>query len=298
MIDYIKGYFLDKNKAYEHIESTYGMNSIHYSRYNKKQQKMINYDSYFKDFHNMNVKITNKKGLVENSLHVLYNNMNGAEINRNDNDFCYSDLLTTLDFVKDVSDYSLDHIYLGQNLEFGFNLKVPFDVDKFILNECVLYDYKPHTWLENTSEKTLKSFTKGYYRFKIYNKAKQFSLTHQLLRIELKFIDKRGFNDLGIYSTADLADKENLYSIYELMYRLIDEKLMIIDNIEIPNLTEYKKRKLYRYTSAKFWSELPTTRLNIEKMTCQKLLKKNNLLTNKKILLELMESKFFELIDR
>ena len=298
MIDYIKGYFKDKEQVFRHINSTYGMNSIHYSRFNKKQQVMINHDSHFKDFYNLNFKITNQKGLVENSLHVLHNNMNGAEKNRNDNDFSYSNLLSSLDFVKDISDYSLDDIDLSQKLEFGFNLEVHFDVDNFILNDCVLLNYKPHTWEENTETKTLRSFTTGYYRLKIYNKSKQFSLPNPLLRIELKFLDKRGFNDLGIYTMSDLANKENLYKIYNLMYSLIDTKLMIVDNIENRNFSDYKNRKLYRYCSPKFWNELPKDLLKSEKLKCQNMFCKNNLFTNKKTLLELMESKFYELIDK
>lgn len=298
MIDYIKAYFNDKNAVFNHLKSAYGMNSLKYSGFNKKQQEMINYDTHYKDFHNLNFKITNKSGYVENSLHTLFNNLNGSEINRNDNDFSYSNLLTALDFVTDISDYPLQECNLSSQLEFGFNLEVPFDVDDFILNHCVLLNYKPHTYLENTDIKTLKSFSNGYYRLKIYNKGKQFSNPNQLLRIELKFTDKRGFQKLDIYKLSDLADKENLYKIYDLMYRLIDEKLMIVDNIQNQTFSNYKKRKLYNFCLPKYWNELPKLKVKSEKLRYEKMLLKNNLLTNKKILLELMESKFYELIDK
>lgn len=298
MIDYIKAYFTDKNDVFNHLKSAYGMNSIRYSRFDQKIQELINYDTHYKDFHNLNFKITNQKGFVENSLHTLFNNLNGSEINRNDNDFSYSNLLTSLDFVNIISDYPLDECNLSSQLEFGFNLNVPFDVDDFILNQCVLLNYKPHTYLENTELKTLKSFTNGFYRLKIYNKAKQFSLPHQLIRIELKFIDKRSFQELGIYKLSDLADKENLFKIYDLMYRFIDEKLMIVDNIQNQNFSDHKKRKLYNFCLPKFWNELPKSKIKSEKFKCKKMLHKNNLLSNKETLLELMESKFYELIDK
>lgn len=298
MIDYIKAYFTDKNAVFNHLKSAYGMNSIHYSSFNKTQQEMINYDTHYKDFFNLNFKITNKNGYFQNSLHTLFNNLNGSDINRNDNDFSYSNLLTALDFVTDISDYPLQECNLSSQLEFGFNLEVPFDVDDFILNQCVLLNYKPHTYLENTDTKTLKSLTNGFYRLKIYNKGKQFSNPNQLLRIELKFIDKRGIQKLGINKLSDLADKENLFKIYDLMYRLIDEKLMIVDNIQNQTFSNYKKRKLYNFCLPKYWNELPKLKVKSEKLRCKKMFLKNNLLTNKKILLELMESKFYELIDK
>src|SRR5690606_35157536 len=100
-----------------------------------------------------------------------------------------------------------------QGLEFGFNLEVPFDVDDFIINDCIMMDYKSHSKFEQTEEKTLKEFSKCYYKIKIYNKGKQFGLQHNLLRIEIKYLDKRAFNNLGIYSVQDLLCKTNLSRI-------------------------------------------------------------------------------------
>ena len=82
------------------------------------------------------------------------------------------------------------------------------------------------------------------------------------------------------------------------MYRLIDEKLMIVDNIQNQTFSNYKKRKLYNFCLPKYWNELPKLKVKSEKLRCKKMFLKNNLLTNKKILLELMESKFYELIDK
>lgn len=298
MIDYFKAYFKDKNKVFNHLNRNYSLTHHHSEGFDKKTQEMVIRDTYFRDFYNLNLKITNRKGLIENSLHCLYNNINGANINRNDNDFSYSNLLTSLDFVQNILDYSPDEMNLSQGLEFGFNLIIPFNVDDFILNSCILLNYKPHTHLDSTDTKTLISFTNGYYRLKIYNKSKQFSLPYPLLRIELKFIDKRGFCKLGIHTLSDLADKENLYKIYNVMYNLINDKLMIVDNIERHNFSDYKSRKLYRFCTSKFWNELPKSKLKLEKIKCEKALLKNNLLTNKKTLLELMDAKFYELIDK
>lgn len=298
MIDYFKAYFNDKNQVFKHVNSNYSMTHNHYERFDKKMQEMVTYDTYFKDYYNLNLKITNHKGFIQNSLHCLYNNINGSTINRNDNDFSYCNLLTSMDFVKNILDYSLAEMNLSEGLEFGFNLMTPFNVDDFILNSCISLNYKPHTHLDSTDTKTLISFTNGYYRLKIYNKSKQFSLPSSLLRIELKFIDKRGFNNLGIYTLSDLTDKENLHKIYGVMYNLINIKLMVVDNIKNRNLSDYKNRKLYRYCSPKFWNELSKSKLKIEKTKCQKALIKNNLLTNKKTLLELMDSKFYELINK
>jgi hypothetical protein len=299
MIDYIKGYFKNKGDVQNHVTECYGMTVGNYTSYCPLANELIDRYTYFRDFYNLNIKITNKKGFVENSLHTLYNNMNGSQINRNDNDFSYNNLLSSLDFVQSILGCSLHDVNLSQGLEFGFNIEVPFDVDEFINNDCVFYDYRPHSNTETvcTDVKTIKVFSKGYCAFKIYNKGKQFQLPYPLLRIELKFLDKRGFNKLGIYALSDLSDKDNLQKIFNLMYSELGNHLMMVDNIEIREFTDYKKKILYRYCSFKFWNELPTFKLKKEKVKCLKILQKNKLLNNKNYVLEAIKSKFNELIN-
>ncbi|MGV8914137.1 MAG: hypothetical protein ACOH1X_01680 [Kaistella sp.] len=296
MIDYIRAYFKNKDTVRHHISDCYGMNINRYTRFSKRDDDEIKYCTYFRDFFNLNIKITNKKGFVENSLHTLYNNINGSEINRNDNDFTYNNLLSSLDYVKNLLDCPLEDAFLSQGLEFGFNIEVPFDVDCFINNDCVFYNYRTHTSTEDTDVKTIKVFSKGYCSFKIYNKGKQFQLPYPLLRIELKFLDKRGFNNLGIYTLSDLSDKDNLQKIFNLMYSELDKHLMMVDNIEVREFTDYKKKILYRYCSFKFWKELPSFKLKKEKSKCLKMLQKNKLLNNKIFVLDAIKSKFDELI--
>ena len=298
MIDYIKAYFKDKDAIQHHISQSYGMETNEYSRFCKKENRQINHCSYFQNFHNLYIKITDKSGFVENSLHTLFNNMNGSEINRNDNDFAYSDLIVSLDYLETLLDCSLDDAYLSQGLEFGFNIEVPFDVDDFINNDCVFYNFRTHTSTEDTDVKTIKVFSKGYCSFKIYNKGKQFQLNYPLLRVELKFIDKRGFNNLGIYTLSDLSDKNNLQKIFNLMYYEFNKHLLIVDNIEVCAFSDYKNRIIHRYTSFKFWNELPTFKLKKEKLKCLKILQKNKLLNNKKCVLDAIQSKFYELINK
>lgn len=298
MIDYVKAYFVDKETILEHISSSYTMNCNNYSRFCTRQQREINYTSYFKDFFNLNIKINNKRGFIQNSLHVLYNCLNGANINRNDNDFSYSNLLSSLDYVENLLDYPLDEVELSRGLEFGFNIEVPFDVDEFVTNDCIFYDYRTHKSTQSDDERTIKVFTKGYYDFKIYNKGKQFQSPGFLLRVELKFNDKRGFNNLGIYTLNDLRDKENLRKIFDLMHTEFETHMIIVDNIDRREFSDYKKKKLYRYTAFKFWNELSADKLKEEKKKFMKLLQKNNLLNNKKFVLDGMKSKFSELIDK
>lgn len=297
MIDYIKAYFADKDTVFKHIHGAYKMDSNCYERFDIKKKEVVQYQTYFKSFHNLFVKISNKLGFLENSLHVLYNNLKQPDSNRNHNDFTYSNLLESLDFVKDLTDYPLEKMMLSQGLEFGFNLEVPFEVDDFIVKDCLMFDFKPHSFLEHSEEKTLKEFTHGFYKLKIYNKAKQFSLPNPILRIELKFLDKRGFNNLGIFSIKDLSDQTNLYTIFKLMMYLISKHLLVVDNVENRGFSDYKHRKIHRFCSFKFWHELPHFQLKSSKVNCYRTLEKYKLMENKKLLLSLMESKFYELIN-
>ena len=82
------------------------------------------------------------------------------------------------------------------------------------------------------------------------------------------------------------------------MYDEVNKHLMIVDNIGVRAFSDYKNKILHRYTSFKYWNELPTFKLKKEKLKCLNILQKNKLLNNKKYVLDAMESKFYELINK
>jgi len=298
MIDYIKAYFPERDEILNLMRENYTLEKINYTRFDKKENEIISYETYKQNFENMELKITNKEAYIHNSIHHFYNRAVYG-VDGNFNDFRHSNLVNSIDFLEDRIKLSSDKLYLSQGLEFGLNLKVPFDIDQFILHECILYDFSEVSkFPQPTEEQVYKEFEKGNYRLKIYNKGRQQCKNlESILRIEIKFLDKRDFNKKGIYVLSDLEKKDNLYFLYDKLFTLIKSKLMCVDNIEGGNFTNYKKTKLYKYCSPKFWAESNKDKFKLESRKVFPYFEKNKLLEHKKVLLTLMDSKFIELLE-
>ncbi|RZJ52418.1 MAG: hypothetical protein EOO44_11845 [Flavobacterium sp.] len=298
MIDYIKAYFPDKNEILNLMTENYVLDKINYKRFDKKESETVLYETYKTNFENMELKITNKEAYIHNSIHRFYNKAVYG-IDGNYNDFKHSNLVNSIDFLEDRIKFHSDKLYLSQGLEFGLNLKVPFDIDQFILHECILYDFSEVSkFPQPTEEQVYKEFEKGNFRLKIYNKGRQQCKNlESILRIEIKFLDKRDFNKNGIYVLSDLENRDNLQFLYDKLITLVKSKLMCVDNIENRNFTNYKKTKLYKYCSAKFWAELDKDKFKLESNKVYSYFEKNKLLEHKNILLDLMDIKFEELLD-
>ncbi|UPQ77086.1 hypothetical protein [Chryseobacterium nepalense] len=297
MIDYIKAYFPDKNKIFEIMQENYNLEKISYSRFDKNKDTDVLYETYKKDFENMQLKITNQGAYIHNSLHHFYNKML-LGVHGNYNDFSHSSIISSIGFLEEQIKFPAKKLQLSQGLEFGLNLKMPFDLDNFILNECVLYDFCQASKVPPPNDELVyKEFEKGNYRLKIYHKGRQQCHGENILRVEVKFLDKRDFNKNNIYVLSDLDNKDNLIFFYNKLNTLMNFKLMCIDNIEHRQFSNYKKNKLYKYSSHKFWGELDRDKFKLESKKVYPYLEKNNLTEHKNTLLKLMDSKFIELLD-
>lgn len=297
MIDYIKAYFPDKNEILGIMNENYRIDKFNYSRFNKKKEEFVLYESYKKEFENMELKITNQNAYIHHSLHRFYNEIVYG-IEGNYNDFNYSSLVNSVDFLEEQIKYPAEKLKLSQGLEFGLNLVVPFNLDNFIIKECVLYDFREASLFpEPTGEKIYKEFEKGNFRLKIYHKGRQQCKGENILRVEVKFLDKRDFNKKGIIVLTDLLDKENLIFLYNKLYEMVSYKLMCVDNIENMKFTNYKKNKFYKYCSPKYWVELNKDKFKTESKKVYPYFEKNKLLEHKKEILMLMDNKFIELLD-
>lgn len=298
MIDYIKAYFPDRNDIFRLMQENYNLDKFSYSRFDKKKNESIHYETYKKKFENMELKITNQEAYIHNSLHHFYNKF-VHNIDGNYNDFSLSKLVNSIDFLEDQIIIPSTKLELSQGLEFGLNLyNPPFDIDHFVLNECVLYNFKPATEVPEATENLVyKKFNYGNYCLKIYNKGKHQTNNEPILRVEIKFNDKRDFNKLGIVYLNDLSDRDNLIFLYEKLYNAVKYNLMVVDNLENKKLTGYLKNKLYKYCTHKYWAETPNPIRKKQHKNAINSFEKHNLFANKKTLINLMDNKFAELLE-
>lgn len=295
MIDFVKLYYSDKSRLEsfvlnpENFETVDAVMEYHTGevKYPFKTKLGI-----------MDVGISEKSGYVKNSLHKLYNHLTIGE-DQNHNDFSYSSLCKTIDFMsKKIID--VDSTRLTQ-LEFGFNIKVDRRSEDIVRRNIIIHNHKGGSSYDYRGKGELKQFCRNNYIIKCYDKGKQYQLNDNILRFEIKFIKAVEFNKLGIFNIGDLKSKLLLRNLFLYLIKRFDEITIIddFDELSIPIKKEYDK--LSRFANPNFWSEElkgvhPQTRARHKKVF-NSLLEKNDLLKTKAFLRKSLYKKFFYLIN-
>lgn len=254
---------------------------------------------YTANIGNMEIRINDKSVYVKNSIHKLYNTLQGDEVH-NYNDFRYSEICKTIDYLNGkLTD--LQSTRLTQ-LEFGLNIRLPEPAECIIRQNLILHQLKIHNHNEQFGGRgEYKQFNHYNYYFKIYDKAKQYDLDEHVIRIEIKHKSNKSFRPMGVYKLHDLKSKVVLRDLFGDLLKRFDE-LTIVDNIqEDTKITKKDKRQLESYLSYNYWKKLSErgnrNRKLIERDAFQSLLVKNNLLKTKTFLRASLIQKFNELLN-
>ncbi len=293
MVDFVKIIYRDKNEVEPFICDEKNFNQLR--GIVELHTGEIEYPFRTK-LENMEVRITENKVYVFNSIHKL-NNFRKTKENHNYNDFTYSELVENIEFINNKLP-SIQDTHLSQ-LEFGLNIEIDNSAEFIIDNNIIMHNYKIHSKDETfKGEGKYKQFSHSNYYIKVYDKAKQYNLSKNVLRFEIKHISNKSFNPKGIYNILDLKDKNKLEIMYENLLQRFDEMLIIDnyrDNKEIPKEV---KNQIEKYTSFNYWEELPNrTKKSREKKKFEDILNKYNLLTIKTELRKRLEEKYQYLIN-
>lgn len=295
MIDFVKLYYSDKSRLEafvlnpENFETVDAVMELHTGelKYPYKTKLGI-----------MDVGISEKSGYVKNSLHKLYNHNTIGE-DQNHNDFSYSSLCKTIDYLsKKIID--VDSTMLTQ-LEFGFNIKVNRRPEEIVRRNIIIHNYKGGSSNDYRGRGELKQFCHNNYIIKCYDKGKQYQLNDNILRFEIKFIKAVEFNKLGIFNIGDLKSKLLLRNLFLYLIKRFDEITIIddFDELSIPIKKDYDE--LSRYANPNFWSEelkgVHQQKKARHKKLFYNLLEKNELLKTKAFLKKSLYKKFFYLIN-
>ncbi|HBK82740.1 MAG TPA: hypothetical protein DDZ41_03950 [Flavobacterium sp.] len=155
---------------------------------------------------------------IQNSLHKFYN----SEINNfglyNHDDFTYSKVEITINYIENKLNVSSNEIYLKGKFEYGLNIQTfkynPFKdiIDRF--QSIVTTATNPFYVLYNENGKPFLKFCSfNQYKIKIYDKGKQMELQSRskIMRYEIvnhnSIKTKKVFNK-SIITLNDLLDKE------------------------------------------------------------------------------------------
>ena len=296
MIDFIKVMYHDKEILEKIITTANWQFEKHTNSIDHNTGEIL---GHFAKFREIDIRTSLKQGYVKNSLHKLYNYTQNGE-GHNYNDFGYNALANILDLLNNVIPGVID-MPLSQ-LEFGFNIKTQVSASKLLTSNILLHKYKAHNELDTFLGKgTLKRFAHSEYSLKLYDKAKQYQLNDNIIRLELRLFKCRAIKQLGIRCLRDLLQKPNLIRLNNEFKKRIQELLIIDDYFHRHDISTEDKQCLDQYTNQKYWVDLSDS-LSIrgikrKKIHFYSLLISNRLLKTKETIMELLEQKFQELLN-
>ena len=248
---------------------------------------------------NLDVCVNSESVCVKNSIHKLHNLLQKNK-SHNHNDFKFSELCSTIDYI-DSKLIDLKRTRLTQ-LEFGLNIQLPVPAEKIIRQNIILQKFKLHSHsMTFDGRGEYKQFDHYNYYFKIYDKAKQYKLSDNIIRLEIKYKNSKDFNPLDIYNIHHLKDKGKLRLLFNNLLKRFDELTIVDDYSSDSSISKSDKKLLESYLSFNYWNELSERNKRnhkpIEIKKFQQLLVKNDLLKTKSLIRERLIKKFDELIN-
>jgi hypothetical protein len=297
MVDFVRVHYSDKSRLEPFVMENETFESVITSFQYRTSEILYPYKA---NLGNMEIVINESGGYVKNSVHKL-NNLLLAGDGHNYNDFPYTQLCSTIDYMSD-NIIAVNEKKLTQ-LEFGLNISVTKRAETIIKKSILMHKLERHTALRKFKGRGyLLEFEHTNYIIKVYDKAKQYKRRENTLRFEIKFISPKEFNPLGVYNLEDLKSKENLENLFNHMLKRFDELLIVDDITKNIEITARDFDDLNIYSSFAYWENLldknQRQKKMIDKRKYHALLEKYNLLRTKRTLRALLVEKFEELINK
>lgn len=196
------------------------------------------------------------KVLFTGSVHKLFNSLQGIKA-PNYRESCYKgfngNLFTLKDFcfvrnhLSDLFNCSSDKMII-QNIEFGVNAHVNFNPNKFI--KGLLYHQGKE--FEYRFDGSFAQVIHQRFFMKIYNKSKQYGMSDNILRIEIKVKKACELKGLGLSSLGDIS-KESLKRANKLLIGRFNEIVYFDYTINKNALNGVQIKSLGNYSNPRFW---------------------------------------------
>jgi hypothetical protein len=295
MIDNVKLFVSDKQRFEERIEKQ-GLMELT-NKLSVLTGEVMEYPKKGNDS-NLQITVNLKSTTIIGSLHK-YKNLVWDNGDQNYDDFNYCHIQEIIRGL--IKKYDIEKDTVLTNLEFGFNLTVSKDPKTIIDSNVLMNNFKaPNKNLKFSGSGDYKEFQLTDYRIKIYNKSKQYKLNENILRVELKIIQKRLLQKLGVYCLEDLLDKDVLKRLFKLLTEKF-EGLIIVDEFDPEIIPETTCSKLNKYMNSNYWIRIKTQKspkqISRLKLEFAGLLSKYQLLETKDEIRQGLYSKFQELLD-
>jgi hypothetical protein len=190
---------------------------------------------------------------VSGSIHYYFN-----EGLHNYNDFRFSDIMEVVNEISNL--FSIDVENDLNNLEFGVNIKLPFE-PKLILDNLVTHKGQSFSY-ESNNGKNYHQCKHTQFYIKIYDKSLQFGLTEKILRFEIKAIKMQYLhnNGINIHHLKCLKNKAIYEPLGKLLAKVFNEILIDCECIDTRLLSEAEKITYLKATNPNTWKR--NNRLN------------------------------------
>jgi len=184
---------------------------------------------------------------LEGSIHKYWNNGE-----HNYNDFNFNNLGSVINELSEK--FNLDpSITRLNNIEFGVNLKTPFNPDVF-LKSIINHKGKQFSIIRQKNKHFRECEHTRYY-FKIYNKGLQFN-KNSILRVEVKITRMEQLKKVGIVYLSDLLDY-NKYLLLGAELRTYYNDLLIFDSrVSFENIKLREHIILTEGVNPEYWENL------------------------------------------
>lgn len=202
-------------------------------------------------YHNLEFIIHDSNLLViQGSLHKYKN-----DGYYNYDDFSYSQIVKVLNELSMKFNFSLNKSVL-RNFEVGVNI-VPAKSSKDVLCDLLAHKNRKFKDVSRTGG-NIRQAEYQQYRLKVYDKGQQNNLVNQILRVELSFNRMQKMNDIGLYTLADLLNKELYYKLGGLL-RKEWRNVLLYERAEQPNKIplNIKRKKQHQWRDSEYWDSLP-----------------------------------------
>lgn len=207
---------------------------------------------------NFQIKIHEKSGFVEGSIHKLSNVLKSGE-SHNYNRFTKSELETSLKELNDVFPGIVDEGVT--QLEIGFNYKTSKKATEIVLDNLYIYlrdnpkfGYDHDLRRRYQGKGVMKKFDRSQYEIKVYDKGVQYDFSEFLLRVELKMTSRVLINKVGVFKVGDLLDERVLENCFN-EYRERLKSLVLVDDYKRAKRPPINGSSLEEVLTSRYWTD-------------------------------------------
>lgn len=199
---------------------------------------------YYCEIDNIKIKIYSNSMFLSGSLHKFHNK--GIH---NHNDFNLRAFRGVLKRFYELFKVLPENLKLIC-LEYGVNIKPPIESDK-IINHLMQHKHKDFESKISNGNGNFKQAQHTDYIIKVYNKAKQYKLNDEVLRIEVKETNLRQHRARGVYSLQDFILSDKTFYVEQLTEKWNDVILYDITSNQINHWNQYNNINFWRELSNK-----------------------------------------------